>query len=47
MVCFQEPFKAANTHFVVDLSFKRRRTIDFNHLLEFCACNDKIITPNV
>lgn len=35
MVCFQEPFKAANTHFVVDLFFKRRKTKDFKYLLVF------------
>lgn len=39
MVCFQEPFKAANTHFVVDLFFKRRKTKYLNICSFFCACD--------
>ena len=40
MVCFQEPFKAANSHFVVDLSLSNEEKQKILNICSFfCACD--------
>ena len=40
MVCFQEPFKAANSHFVVDFSLSNEEKQKILNICSFfCACD--------